>query len=390
MVITEELAQKIVGTVMPVVHRNVNIMNREGVIIGTGQPERLKNFHKGALDVVESGNGVEIFPDELSRYPGARQGVNLPILLEGQIVGVVGVLGLPDEVRDTARMVKLVTELLLEQELSHREAQVRSRLREEFLESALHHNGHELPQKVRRLARALGFSLEGSRCVVVVDLKPQRDQMLAEGVAPGLVDERMEELVETRLQQEGLLHDGDLSVLREEQMVVLRGVSANEDADKTIPAWLWQLQQTLSKLSGNQISCAAGCVSLSAVEYPASYNQARFCLARCSRQRPARSLFDRELLVRYLAAQASSGQAAIALRPYDNRFKLAAQERSYLQQTLSALLAANLDAGRTADQLGIHRNSLAYRLQRIREELDLDPVNRTADVALCFALLDRR
>jgi len=69
---------------------------------------------------------------------------------------------------------------------------------------------------------------------------------------------------------------------------------------------------------------------------------------------------------------------------------LAAQERSYLQQTLSALLAANLDAGRTADQLGIHRNSLAYRLQRIREELDLDPVNRTADVALCFALLDQR
>jgi carbohydrate diacid regulator len=389
MVITEELAQKIVGTVMPVVHRNVNIMNREGIIIGTGQPERLGTFHKGALDAVESSSAIEIYPDELSRYPGARQGVNLPILLEGQIVGVVGVLGLPDEVRDTARMVKLVTELILEQELSQREAQARSRLREEFLEAALHHGGREVPPKVRRLARTMGINLEGRHCVCIVAIKPFREQALSECGATGLLEERMSELVENLLQQQGLVQSQDLLVLRDEQLIILREITDDAEPDKTMPAWLWQIHLVLSKACNGVITCAAGSVAQNAVEYPASYTQALFCLAHCSYQRPSRSLYDRELLVRYLASQVATGSAALALRLHANRFEAVAGERSYVKETLTALLAGNLDAGRAAEQLGIHRNSLAYRLQRIRDELDLDPVNRIADVLLCFALLEQ-
>lgn len=389
MVITEELAQKIVGTVIPVGHRNVNIINREGIIIGTGQPERLKTFHKGALDAVETNSAVEIYPDELSRYPGARQGVNLPILLEGQIVGVVGISGLPDEVRDTARMVKLVTELILEQELSQRETQARSRLREEFLEAALHHTGNELSPKVRRLARAIGINLEGRYCVCIVNLKPFREQWMAECRSSGLLEERMRELVESLLQQEGLVQSHDLLALREEQLTILREIATGEEPSKTVPSWLWQVHTALSGICNGVITCAAGDVAQNAVEYQASYAQALFCLSRCSHQRPSRSLYDRELLVRYLAFQATVGPAAIALRSNFNRFDAVAKERSYIRETLAALLAANLDAGRTADQLGIHRNSLAYRLQRIRDELDLDPVNRVADVLLCFTLLER-
>ena len=130
-------------------------------------------------------------------------------------------------------------------------------------------------------------------------------------------------------------------------------------------------------------------VADNAAEYPASFSQAMFCLARCNQQRPALSLFDRELLVRYLAAQTSAGPAAMVLRAYRRRFEAVAHERAYLRETLSALLSGNLDAGRSAEQLGIHRNSLAYRQQRIRDELDLDPVNRIADVLLSYVLLEQ-
>ncbi|MBP2667135.1 MAG: putative sugar diacid recognition, partial [Firmicutes bacterium] len=47
MIISEELAQRIVDSAMLLVHRNVNIMNREGVIIATGHPHRRRTFHKG-------------------------------------------------------------------------------------------------------------------------------------------------------------------------------------------------------------------------------------------------------------------------------------------------------------------------------------------------------
>ncbi len=389
MVITEELARKIVLTVMPVVHRNVNIMNRQGTIIGTGQPERLGTFHKGALDAVESGSAIEIHPDEVCHYPGARQGVNLPIFLEGQIVGVVGVFGVPDEVRGMASMVKLVTELILEQELSQREAQVRSHLREEFLQAALHHGGRELPAKVRRLAKAIGIHLEGRHCVCIADLTPLHQQMLPEYGASGLLEERMAEMVEGQLQQQGLIKPEDLLSLCEDRLTVLREISDGEDASKSIPSWLWKVHTLLSGICKGPISCAAGGVVHNAVDYPASHGQALFCLARCNDKRPCRSLFDRVLLVHYLASQVANGPSGIALSSFEDLFRTAAGEKKYLRETLSALLDCNLDSGRTADQLGIHRNSLAYRLQRIRDELNLDPVNRTADVLLTFALLER-
>lgn len=79
----------------------------------------------------------------------------------------------------------------------------------------------------------------------------------------------------------------------------------------------------------------------------------------------------------------------MVLRAYRTRFDAVAQERTYLRDTLSALLSGNLDVGRSAERLGIHRNSLAYRQQRIRDELDLDPVNRIADVLLSYVLLEQ-
>ncbi|GEM_PF-2846155 len=76
-----------------------------GRIIGAAQPDRRRTFHKGALDVVESGTAVEIYSGEVPLYPGAREGVNLPITLDGQTVGVIGVTGDPDKVRGQERGV---------------------------------------------------------------------------------------------------------------------------------------------------------------------------------------------------------------------------------------------------------------------------------------------
>lgn len=70
-------------------------------------------------------------------------------------------------------------------------------------------------------------------------------------------------------------------------------------------------------------------------------------------------------------------------------FELVAKERAYLKETLSTLLSNNLDLGRSAQMLGIHRNTLVYRQKRIQHELDLDPVNRITDVLLAYVLLEQ-
>jgi len=129
MIITDELAQKIVNIAHALIHRNVNIMNKDGIIIGTAQKHRYRTLHKGAQEVVETGEPLEIYPHEVNQYPGALPGVNLPIILEEQIIGVVGVSGDPQEVQASARLIKKITELILERELYQEEMLSRRRLK---------------------------------------------------------------------------------------------------------------------------------------------------------------------------------------------------------------------------------------------------------------------
>ena len=110
-----EIAQKIVDATMEVIdNRNVNIMDRDGMIIASGEKNRINTYHKGADDVIKSGKIIEIYPEEVPEYPGAKEGVNLPIQVGDKTVGVVGVYGHPNEVRIIANLVKKAVELNLE------------------------------------------------------------------------------------------------------------------------------------------------------------------------------------------------------------------------------------------------------------------------------------
>jgi sugar diacid utilization regulator len=53
---------------------------------------------------------------------------------------------------------------------------------------------------------------------------------------------------------------------------------------------------------------------------------------------------------------------------------------------LTALLAATLDASVAANRLGVHRNTLTYRLRHFEQVTGLAPQRRFADAALCFFL----
>ena len=225
MLVNEDLAQRIVDSTMSLVHRNVNIMNREGVIIATGHPHRLHTFHKGAKDVIETGMVIEIYPEQLPRYPGALEGVNLPIVLDEQVVGVIGVFGVPDEVRDTGRLVKTITELILERELLQEAIRSRYKLREQFVETMLQTDLLSALPKVKRLAKAININLAMPRAVAVTDMAPFIQMAVSGYGTSELVLERSTEAILKHIEQEGLVQNQDIAVIWDERLIVLKAFS---------------------------------------------------------------------------------------------------------------------------------------------------------------------
>lgn len=112
--ITQEMAQRVIDTIKPTVHHNVNIMDAHGVIIAAVDPSRVGTHHAGALHAVRVETPVVITKrDDAS---GVRPGVNIPLWHEGAVRGVVGLTGDPEEVQPVAQVIALTVELLLAQE----------------------------------------------------------------------------------------------------------------------------------------------------------------------------------------------------------------------------------------------------------------------------------
>ena len=105
--LTSELAQEMVERTMHILHQNINVMNADGVIIGSGERKRIGQKHDGARLVLSSGDSVEIDQETSRRLKGVRPGINLPICFHEQVVGVIGITGEPGDIRHHAELVKM-------------------------------------------------------------------------------------------------------------------------------------------------------------------------------------------------------------------------------------------------------------------------------------------
>ncbi len=116
--------------------RDVNIMDRTGTILASTDPKRIGQLHTIAKEILEQQLPVlEVAAGE--EGPGAQQGVNLLIYVDGNCEGVIGITGPPDAVRDFGAIVKKMTEIMLttmrQQEQSLLVEQARSLFLEEWL-----------------------------------------------------------------------------------------------------------------------------------------------------------------------------------------------------------------------------------------------------------------
>lgn len=65
--VTKELAQKIVYRTMEIIDCNINVMNEKGVIIGSGDKNRMDQIHEGALMVLKTAVPTKLLRSRLTR-----------------------------------------------------------------------------------------------------------------------------------------------------------------------------------------------------------------------------------------------------------------------------------------------------------------------------------
>lgn len=107
-----ELAQSIVDKMMQKIPYNINMMNQNGYIIASGDKNRINTLHVGALAAIKQKKTLTM---SSAHGNHGMPGVNMPLYYDKQIIGVVGITGVPEKVLPLASLLEVATELLLQQ-----------------------------------------------------------------------------------------------------------------------------------------------------------------------------------------------------------------------------------------------------------------------------------
>ncbi len=353
-------AQRIVDRAMPVIGHSVNVMTPEGVIIASGDSHRVGEIHQGAKSVAQSGNPLVVDEAEARRYPGVRAGVNLPVVISGTVVAVVGISGAPDKVLPFADLLRVTAELILEQAAlievtRHRRDQI-----ENTLQAIL--DGEIVPKD---WAQQLGLNLDTPRIAVVVSAHKTASRW-----PPDM----------TTLSRELERTEPDALVLLTRHREIAFFLSARPAPD-AINAALARIPPTIR----TSVSAASGSAFHSNLK--ACYESAAATLKAGIQREPAGGQFiysDFPLAALWQSLNPNWQQAQLskALGPL-----LSHPRREQYLKTLRAYIEADGDVQRCASQLHLHRNSVRYRLKGIETLTGWSPF-RLEDLLFLYLALE--
>ena len=111
--ISQNLATNILYHMKDIINQDLNYIDINGTIIASTDPKRVSTFHAASLECVKKGKYVIIEND--IQYEGSRKGINMPIYFDDSIIGVIGITGNKEEVEKFGEIIRLMTEILIKE-----------------------------------------------------------------------------------------------------------------------------------------------------------------------------------------------------------------------------------------------------------------------------------
>lgn len=351
-------AQQVVLEISTIVKQNINIMDEHGYIIASTDPGRVGNFHKGARKVIAE-RLPEYYVTPEAETPETRAGLNLPIDVNGEIIGVVGITGPYDQVFNYGQIVKKMTEILVRESFVKEQERLDKKIESRFLEDWILGAGMEQGQAF--VERGIGLHIDITLPRRAMVLRIENFQRLA-GTSEGQKTiEKTEQAVRRRIGRE---RDSVCLRLTAKQVCLVPPRS-----DEGMVELAEELIADIRKEAGVGLLIGIDGGEAGTADAKAAYLRANRASHAC--------LPASRRIVRY-----SRINVEIFLGDIPNRLK-----REYLQKIfkgcgpeemcrwvgiLEAYFAAEGSIRLAAEKLYIHKNTLQYQLKKLREVTGYD------------------
>lgn len=358
MFLLPEIAQQIVDEINTTISRDLNIMDHDGIIVASTDAARVGTLHTVARDLLKSGmDSYIVRTDDLPS--GCRRGINLPITIKGERLGVVGITGDPAEVSGLGKVIQKMTEIMLIEVQQQAALSYLETTKHNFIERLLFGDVSDT-RNLRITANGLDFDLFAPKTLALFG--PIGDSLmlpseLAGQGAVGIV----------RMVQNLLKSSRSICVPINGNILVL----FNENQLSAIRAQALSICQSISSFYERRIYCGISQHAQDYTELPQKYKQAlTACRVAASSGGSVVAVFNEQSLpfiIQSIPEYTMNTLMATTFARCDEA------ERAELLATLSLYFKHGGNTALAAEALFIHPNSFLYRLNKVKLKTGLDP-----------------
>lgn len=351
----QEIAEEVGGTI----HKNINIMDETGCIIASTDSERIGMFHMGALKLLNQQMEELIISKDEEDYEGTRSGINLPLVIEEQVIGVVGITGEVQEVRILGNLIKKMTEILILDWYKSNQKKALEDMKRSFAIELL------FGEDEKRLvfgSELLGLDMKLSRIVAVFDFVITKYQNSNERKAQEIFEN-----ITAKIRKEVEQNKQQLVMAMGMKIVIFYIYGEMDEVYENVKA----AKEQIEMLYPCKVCCGIGTQGEDKPGIQRSYREAESACNLAKKQ-------GGDSIKTYSNADLSMLLANIPQKKrysyQDSIFQNCEKEQvDEILQCLKCYAENNGSIAKTSDELFIHKNTLQYRLAKIKSLTGYDP-----------------
>lgn len=356
------LANRMIEMLSGLTNYNISIIDENGKVIASKIKAHIGAFHETAFEIIK-GNMDTITVNTSDPESGIEEGVYMALYVNKCKTGVIGVYGNPREVMSITGIIKMSLEVMLEFELYKSNTMRKYTIHERFMRTIFYSNDFERSD-LEKYLHDMNMDKNAARLPVLLEVSGSPSQIL------DLTKLLKTSPLASRQDLIGITNENDIFLLKSIQCEV-----------KTI-------MQDYKYLLGEHLSAALNSLRTKNLQYRIfvgpiqndimQYRQAfLYCKWMQKTIGKPGSYYFYDYIVKYLESMASQNE-------YNSIFLYLKQElgtkfiHTYVD-IMGALIEHDYNLSKASTFLHIHKNTLVYHLNKIREILNMNPLTNNSE-----------
>lgn len=365
MKLTRKIVQPFIYMLEEELPYKVTITDINGYIVGSSDLSRLGQFHPSAYEILCGRKPIETLEqDEYVNLPeSVVLGYGEKIIYDGECIGLIGLIGPPQERKKDIKTAQFILRLLLDREQAQTELDLIAADKNAFIVRLLH-SVSEQESWLKKRAALYGISMELPRYIAVVqvqyldlkDRKPLESAMIRKGI--------LQNVKKVFPDPEDAIYEAETG-----EIVILTSSGRYKSASKRAKATETVLMNLYDEIKARYdvqplIGVSEECESY--LCYAAGYQQALSAVEIGERTKRDKGIYyyEQMRLGRIVSGLTSEIRPILQEGVID---RLLSAQAAGLLDTLQVYFDRNMNVSETANALYIHRNTLQYRFKQIKD-----------------------